>query len=325
MKKELFFGIFLLAIIIAGIGFLPSGKSSTIPVAENGSVGQPSAAITAGSSGIAGRISHNLAFNSTITNSIESKAMEKTMIHKTIPPMVSKERTLTLAKKFNMSGNLRGETVVQSEDLRYGLEISRKSGSVRYQDQDRPNDQLDVPEKLPSDDEAIKIATKFLKDRDLYPEGAGNPIVYRENVYGGKDKKVFYGQIGVWYHRKLNGMDVDGTQLVVYVAGSGDVIGYYANWRDYEPYKEFTIRTPFAAFEKLKTNGVPIGSNPMDAEVSIDNIHLAYQTTPGAYSEKYLEPVWVFKGNVTVDGKPVMPVEQYIPALTEESAKSLSS
>ena len=325
MKKEFFFGLFLIVIIITGTVILLPSKQNTTSVAENGSVGQPSAAITAGSSGIAGRTSHNLVFNSTISNSIESKAMEKIVVYKTIPSVVSKERTLALAKKFNVTGNLRGNTVVQSEDLRYGLEISRKSGSIRYQDQDRPNDQLDVPEKLPSDDDAIMIATKFLKERDLFPEDAIKPTVYRENVYGGKDKKVFYGQIGVWYDRKLNGMNVDGTQLVVYVAGSGDVTGYYANWRNYEPYKEFPIITPASALEKLKTNGVPIGSNPMDAEVSMDNVYLAYQTTPGAYSEKYLTPVWVFKGNVTVDGKSVMPVKQYIPALTGESLITISS
>lgn len=324
MKKEIFIGIFLLAIIIAGIAVLPSGKPGMTHVAENESVGQPSAAMTAESSGIAGRISHNLALNSTIINSIEPKAMEKTMVYKTVSPMVSNEQTLALAKKFNVSGNLRANTVVQSEDLRYGLEISKKSGSVRYQDFKRPNEQLDVPENLPADDEAIKIATKFLNDRDLYPAGAINPVVYRENVYGGNDQKVFYGQIGVWYHRKLNGLNVDGTQLVVYVAGNGDVIGYYANWREYEPYKEFALKTPEEAFEKLKTQGVPVGTNPTTADVSIDNAYLAYQTTPGAYSEDFLEPVWVFKGQVKVDGKPVKEVKESIPALTDESIQSLS-
>ena len=324
MKKEFFFGLFLIVIIITGTVILLPSKQNTISVAENDSVVQ-SSSVAAESRGIAGRVSHNPIVSTTLLRSVESKATKKTMVYKTVPPIVNKEGTLALAKKFNVTGNLRGNTVVQSEDLRYGLEISRKSGSIRYQDQDRPNDQLDVPEKLPSDDDAIMIATKFLKERDLFPEDAIKPTVYRENVYGGKDKKVFYGQIGVWYHRKLNGMNVDGTQLVVYVAGSGDVIGYYANWRNYEPYKEFPIITPASALEKLKTNGVPIGSNPMDAEVSMDNVYLAYQTTPGAYSEKYLTPVWVFKGNVTVDGKSVMPVKQYIPALTGESLKTISS
>jgi hypothetical protein len=74
----------------------------------------------------------------------------------------------------------------------------------------------------------------------------------------------------------------------------------------------------------MKTDGVGVGMNEKDASVSIDNVYLAYRTKAGAYSEKYLEPVWVFKGNVTIDGKPVMAVQKSISALSEESVKSLS-
>ena len=65
--------------------------------------------------------------------------------------------------------------------------------------------------------------------------------------------------------------------------------------------------------------------NEPDSIISIDDMFLAYRTTAGAYREVYLAPVWVFKGNVIVDGKPVMPVEQYIPALTDESVQSVSA
>ena len=41
--------------------------------------------------------------------------------------------------------------------------------------------------------------------------------------------------------------------------------------------------------------------------------------------EDCLELVWVFKEQELVDGKSVIPIEQYIPALTEDSVKSLSS
>ena len=70
--------------------------------------------------------------------------------------------------------------------------------------------------------------------------------------------------------------------------------------------------------------GIPVGMNNPDTSASIDEMYLAYETTAGAYKEDYLKPVWVFKGNVMVDGKSAMPIEQYIPALTDESMKSLS-
>jgi Zn-dependent metalloprotease len=228
---------------------------------------------------------------------------------------------LAFAKKFNVTGMLRGETTVQSEDLVYGVTLTKNSGSAEFMNAKRPNAKQDAPQYLPTDDEAIKIATKFLKDRDLFPEGAAFSKVYRENAYtiGDNPDQIVLGQIGVWFNRTLNGLEVKGTQLVVYVGGNGDVIGYYANWRDYQPYKEYPIITPQEAFNQLKVKGVGVGMNNKDATVSIDNAYLAYDTTPGAYKEYYLEPVWVFKGNVSIGGKPVMPVEQYIPALNDTS------
>jgi hypothetical protein len=318
MKKERLIGISLIVLIIAGMIYLSPSLFGTTSAVKSNTSNQTAVVPTVESSDVAGRLSHNL-----VMNSPQAEVVSKVMIYKTIPPTVTNETTLKYAKIFNVTGELKGACVVQSKDLRFGLEISKNSGSVRYFDQDRPNVKMDAPAYLPTDDAAIKIATKFLKDRDLYPEGAVNPTVFRENAIGGGNK-VYYGQIGVWYQRMLNGTKVAGTQLVVYVAGNGDVIGYYANWRTYEPYKEYPVTSPQDAFGTLKTNGVPVGMNPADATVSIDEAYLAYHTTPGAYTEKYLEPVWVFKGNVMVDGKSVMPVEEYVPALTEGSLKELS-
>jgi len=327
MKKELIMGICIIAAIIAGTIFLIPSQQNMTPGIKNDTVEQPSPTLTDQSSEIAGRISHNLTMNPSTSMDGGSKALDKIMIYKTLPPIVDKEGTLTVAKKFNVTGNLRGETTVQSEDLRYYITVTKKSGAVRYQDQNRPNKQTDAPEMLPTDEATEKIATQFLKDRDLYPESAAFSKTYRENAIAVSEKpdRVVFGQIGVWFNRTLNGMNVKGTQLVVYVGGNGDVIGYYANWRDYEPYKEYPLITPLDAFDKLKTKGVPVGMNKPDSLVSIDNVRLAYMTKAGAYSEEYLEPVWVFTGNVMVDGNAVDFVEADIPALTDDAVKSLSS
>jgi hypothetical protein len=291
-------------------GAIPAVKSDT-------NVQSPQPILTE-SSNVAGRLSHNLAM------SISTKtSADKIMVYKTLPPIVTNETTLTLARKFNVTGVLRDGAVVQSKDLRYGVEISKNSGRVIYLDQKRPNAITDTPEKLPSDAEATKIATKFLKDRDLYPEGAVFYGTYHENTFS--KERITYGQIGVWYHRQIDGLNVDGTQLAVYVGGNGDVIGYFANWRNYEPYKEYSVIPQQDAFGQLKTKGVAVGMNNPEAAVSIDNTYLAYHTKAGAYKEYYLEPVWVFKGNVTVDGKSVMPVEQYVPALNVTPKELISS
>lgn len=313
MKKELLVGIILLATIIIGLILFAPGLGGINPLVQNstarGQILDPSAS---GSSDTAGRVSHNLVMQSSAANPSE----ESVLIYKTQPPDINKETTLALAKKFDVSGNLRGETTVQSKDLTYYVTVTKKSGSVSYRNQDRPNINMDSPDKLPSDDEAVLIATKFLKDRDLYPEGAMVTPPRREYTYS-SNNVITYGRICVWFNRTLNGLKVEGTQLVVYVGGNGDVIGYLANWRNYTPYQEYPIIPQQDAFDQLKKQGIGVGMNEKDASVSIENAYLAYQTTPGAYAEDYLQPVWVFKGNVIVNGKSVEPVEEYIPALVE--------
>jgi hypothetical protein len=251
------------------------------------------------------------------------KSPEKILVYKTIPPIVTKETTLALAKKFNVTGTLRGETVVQSEDLVYDVFIRKNSGTASYSNAKRPNNAMDAPDKLPSDEEAAKIATQFLKEKDLLPEGAFFSRIEREYARGiDKDgKEIRYnGRIVVWFGRKLNGLDVKGTQLSIEIGGNGDVIGYYANWRDYSPFKEYPLKSPETAIEDLQKQGIAVGVEKPDT-ISITNFNLAYRTTPGAYAEEYLEPVWVFSGEAFINGKSVMPVQAYIPALKEVPAE----
>ena len=310
--KKLIIGIILLAVIITGFAFINTVHSDNEQNANNSTV-EPTEVQVSGSSDVAGRVSNNL-----VLNTISKESVDSVMLYQTVQPVVNEETTLKLAKKFNVTGNLVGDQGIQSEDLRFYVWSDKHSGSVTFNDADRPNEKQDAPEYLPSDEEAIEIATKFLKENDLYPDGVSNTVVQRENAYTvGKGDEVYFGEIGVWFRRNLNDMKVEGTQLVVYVGGGGDIIGYYANWRDYEPYKEYPVITVDEAFEDLKSKGVYVGTNSQDSEVVIDEAYLAYLTTAGAYTEDYLQPVWVFKGDVMSDDKAVMDVVQYVPALAE--------
>lgn len=321
MKNELFVGIILLAAIILGTIYFAPGQINIPPAVQNSTVnGQLSNQSVVESSSVAGRISHNLVMQPAATKT----PADSILVYKTEPQVVTKETTLALAKKFNVTGNLVGKQGVQSNDLRYSIWMNNKSGAIEYNDFKRPNVKMDSPDKLPSDDEAVRIATKFLKDRDLYPEGATVTPPRHEYTIS-SNNTITYGRVCVWFNRTLNGMKVEGTQLVVYIGGSGDVIGYFANWRNYTPYKEYPVIPQQDAFDQMKSQGIGVGTNEKDALVSINNSYLAYYTKAAAYTEDYLEPVWVFTGNVEVDGKEVMPVQAYIPALSNEAEKSLYS
>jgi hypothetical protein len=257
---------------------------------------------------------------------------EKIMVYKVVPLQPTRQNVLLFGQKFNFSTDAQ----IKEGEVGFGIMAPdhsmhlylMKSGWVEYTNSDRAHtvNPLDVPGNLPSDEEAVKKATAFLKSQDLLPEGAefiatDHGKIYRSNEKG--EKTVVWEDIAVWYGRKLGGYRVEGTQLMLAIGANGDPIEFFTNWRNYQPDKEMPVKPPEQAFHELKTNGVSVGMSVPD-KVSINKVYLAYKTRPGAVTEEYLEPVWVFKGNVLVDGKPVAPVKEFIPALLETPGESVT-
>ena len=277
-----------------------------------------------------GKLSHNLVLNPSLSlNEATYKTEKRVLVYKTVPPVVNKEVTLALAKKFNVTGKMRGDTTVQSEDLATYVEIEKNSGYISYANTNHSDEtnSVFIPADLPSDEEAIKIATKFLKDRDLFPEDAVPVEVehIKTERLNNKDnsKTVVWEKLAVWFGGNLDNIKVHGRSIRVVVNTDGEIIEYDANWRNYEPYQEYPVKTANEAFGELKSRGITVGMNEPDM-VSIDQIDLAYNSLPGAYQENYLEPVYVFKGRAIEKGVSTMTISEYIPALSEESMKSLS-
>ena len=155
--------------------------------------------------------------------------------------------------------------------------------------------------------------------------GVTHEKAYKFNKSSGL-KTVVWEDILVYYTRELNGMKVEGTQFEVEVGGHGDIIRFFSNWKEYEAIGEYPIKSRESSVESLKQNGITTISGPDNpGTVTIDEVYLAYETNAVAYKEEYLEPVWVFKGESLKNGTVISPIKEFIPALTEESVKSLSS
>jgi len=279
-----------------------------------------------GDSPYSGDIAGSLSYSIDLKSSMPENP-QKILVYKTIPPIVNTEAALALAKKFNVTGNMVGDQGVQSTDLRYSIWISKKSGLMEYTDAKRPNEGLDAPDMLPSEEDAIMIATRYLKENDLLPDGAEKgKASYEYATSLDKDgvEILRYGSVTVGFARKLNGLEVKGAGVSVTLGGNGDIIGYSSDWRMYTPNNEYPIKSSETAFAELKKNGIKTGiENP--SQVTINNVYLAYASKAPAFEEEYLEPVWVFKGEKTTKDAKIKPVTEYIPALTDDAAKSLSS
>lgn len=327
MKKRSIIGIVTVIGIFVICAFLIA-STCTVPLAESNQTQQLVQYPEEQSDLVMGRISHSVILEKSVKNNVGA-----IMVYKTVPEHYTREDILVMMKKFNITPIGRIKEVAEGSSVASVdgkvQAILHNSGFSEYHNssQKRIVNSGDIQNNFISDDDAVKIATNFLKDRNLFPEGA----VFRKITYGeihgtAKDgsETVFREDIQVWYGRQLNGMNVEGTQLILAIDADGNPFDYFTNWRSYETYKKMPVKKPEKAFEDLQAKGVPIGMNKPD-KVSISEMYLAYRTKAGSVSEEYLEPVWVFKGDVIVDNKSVMPVNAYVPALTEDSIKSLST
>jgi hypothetical protein len=336
MRKDVIIGIGLIIIfVVFFIIFLP-GQIHTIPVNKTEQITtvtreQPTPLPGMRSGAAIGKLSHNLVLNSSLSlNEATTKAEKRILVYKTVPPVVNKEATLALAKKFNVTGKMMGDTTIQSDNLATYVEIEKESGYTSYANTDHSDEtnSVFIPADLTSDKEAIKIATKFLKDRDLFPEDAVPVEVehIKTERLNNKDntKIVVWEKLAVWFGGNLDNVKVHGRSIRVVVNADGEIIEYDANWRNYKPYQEYPVKTAKDAFGELESRGVAVGMNEPES-VSIDQVELAYNSLPGAYVENYLEPVYIFKGHAMVKGESIMSISEYVPALTDEAVNSLSS
>jgi hypothetical protein len=330
MKKEYIIGLCLIVLIvgIAGVVLVTHPMEMVQTDVENQS---PPGQDQSPSGHVAGRpLSDNIVVNAPKTN-----VPDKMPVYKTIPPAVTKADAIALAKKFNITDfnePKEGDSVisVSSKDVRYSIQLHKNGGQYfeDYKRSDTPNG-IDIAENLPSDEEARKIANSFLKERGLLPDGAVVGGTKHRKVYGSNGNRtqtVDWEDILVYYTRELDGMNVEGTQFEVEVGGHGDIIRFFSNWKDYQAIGEYPIITRDSSINILKQKGTSATSGPEKPDtVSINDIYLAYETTAVAYKEVYLEPVYVFKGEALKNGTAVKPIKEFIPALTDESKKSLST
>lgn len=329
MKKEHIMGIGLVVLIagIAGVVFITTSwgmfQISSHNESDAGQIQNPSGNVAGGS------LSSKIVVNAPLSN-----MPDKVTVYKTVIPDITKTEAIAFARKFNITdfdqvkeGD--EKLTISSKDLRKRIMLFKNGGQfyVNYDRSATPNG-IDILENLPSDTDAEKIATSFLKERGLLPDGAviGGTVHQKAYSHSNGTTWVSWEDILVYYTRELNGMKVEGTQFEVEVGGHGDIIRFFSNWKDYEAIGEYPIKTRDASINTLEENGISATTSPDSPDIiSINNISLAYHTSAVAYKEDYLEPVYVFQGDALKNGTVVKPVKEFVPALTNESEKSLSS
>lgn len=246
---------------------------------------------------------------------------DKIMVYKVKRPEVTAEKVTTLAETLGLIGDVSEDAnrcIVKEDSIE--LEVLKASGRLFYGDSSKIYGDINNPPNLPLKETAIKSAKEFLSANGLMPADAEFSKVVTDTAETAR-KDPDTGDVStekidlvtqVIFDRKINDFPVvgAGSKLKAYVGNNGDVVGVYKCWREYEPYKQFTIITPSQALERLREKGI---HRVTGEEVKVRGVYLAYYAEPSPDDQEYLQPVYVFEVSI---GKGKI-VKEYIPAIPE--------
>jgi hypothetical protein len=153
-----------------------------------------------------------------------------------------------------------------------------------------------TPPTLPSEEEAKEIATQFLAQVGLLPPGAYASEVVVGGSCGGDGMEIHVAHLLVRFAWEIDGFPATDTKFGVRIGDGGEVVQVTRVWKETEPYKEISIRSPQEAYQELVAGE---GSCPVPSgcrKMVIEKISLAYWMEPRIEKQEYVVPVYEFKG-----------------------------
>jgi hypothetical protein len=226
------------------------------------------------------------------------------MVYQVKPPEVTVEKVTEIGRRLGFQGEAKvGTEVVFMADESGGetrdFMVYINSGAVKYGfARDSYMDKLYplTPPTLPSEEEAKEIATQFLAQVGLLPPGAYASKVMPGGGAGGDGGAYYVTHLLVRFTWEIDGVPATGTTLSVRIGDGGEVVQVDRVWRETEPYKEVSIRSPQEAYQELIAGE---GSCPVPSgcqKMVVEKISLAYWIEPRIEKQEYVVPVYEFKG-----------------------------
>lgn len=250
------------------------------------------------------------------------------MVYKT-KNTVTKESIIKLGEKLGLNGDIKeDEENFYLIDKPFELQVYKPSGGIWYADMSRIYGKEKNP-KLPSENDAVDIAKRFLTDKNLISGAIFDKVVTdtkKKVIVDPDTNDPIYKEepydIQVFFCYEINGVPVigPGSKLKVYIGNNGDVIGFFKANRNYEPWKSFKILTPTKALEILKERGIHSVKGPIK-EAKVKDIYLAYYARPVIEEQAYLQPVYVFDIETDTGDR----IKEYIPAIPQPEKKKESA
>jgi len=210
-----------------------------------------------------------------------------------VSPEVSIQSVVELGAKLGFTGeasNIEAETIGMANEQNEVLRVNTTTGSLRYSCLDKL---LQIDPDLPSYDEAINIATDYLKEAGLW----FSDIVAEEVVVGA----YFDGvpcHLLVRFSRYVDGIPVTGpgNKFGVRIGDQGEGVEILMWHPELELSTDVETVSPDSALSIIEDGGGSF-SVPADCtSIVIKDIYIGYYLSNINESQEYLLPVYVFEG-----------------------------
>jgi hypothetical protein len=227
---------------------------------------------------------------------------------------IDKESAKKIASNLGFYGELRLPTKTYEPFVTtnngFVIEISQNGRFIMRQSQRN----MSSPIILPSEEECIDIAKKYLQSYGVYPDdvvqitsGVSSDIA---NINTASSQTPIYQPTSfmVSFISAINGFERYSSSASVTLGDQGKVIQLTVYNPTVKDYGTTTLKTPEMALNTLKSYLTTPSFNPPEAEecavnwksfqkLSITKVSLKYYS---ADNSGYMQPIWVFQGDVQV-------------------------
>lgn len=245
------------------------------------------------------------------------------MVLKFKQPNITENDVRQLAQKFTLNGEIKYEPrngVYNIKDGAKLLWVETKTGKWSFQNQSKAYSNGESIPNIPTDEEAKVIALQQVQNLDLPVNEFKVADVTKVTEEGAPGQPVKVLSKAVFLYRQINNQSILGvSRIIVMVGDNGEVVGVSKFYKEAEPFNSYPLKTFEKAYEELRSGAASSNIPGKATNAKINNVELRYWEDAGAISEQpYLQPVYVFKGETTIDGK-IETFDAIVPAIEGSS------
>jgi hypothetical protein len=224
---------------------------------------------------------------------------DKLPVYKMVKPEINEEYVKNLGAKFDLTGDISEGTenyLLKDNQTQTSLEVYKPTGTFWYHLRSYfrtpTEDFLKNPPVLPSDAEALKIATDFLVQRDLLPKG---DVAYRVEVGDSSGDLKIALLVSFQHEVEITG---PGARHGVRIGDGGKVVEVFINPTnplDLPVQEMVAVKSAQQAYDEVRT--VKNFHAPSEArKVKIESVTVTYWLEAIGEGQEYVVPVYKFKG-----------------------------